>query len=204
MEALIRDYQVHGILEMAQEDPGVIRDIQRLLYSVDKEMRWKAADLLGQASAFIAGRDPEPVARLLQGLFTSLKDTAASSWGALDAIGEIIRNEPEVFAGHCPLLYSFVQDRVLLPEVLRALARISEKCPDLVTKQAFQFIPLLEDHDPDIRGYTALFLGNVGLSQAKTALEGLVDDSTAIDLYHDGAIEKRTVGHIARLASEKL
>ncbi len=204
VELLVKNYDVEPLLKLAEQDKRIIRDLQRLLYSVDKLLRWKAADVLGRVAAAIAKHDPRAISKLLQRLFTAISDTAASSWGSLDAIGEIISNRPEQFAGYMPQLYPFARDRALLAEVLRALGKIGEKRPDLIRKNAFHFIPLLQDPDSEIRGYAAILLGNLGVHEAREDLTRLKDDSMGMEIYRQGRLEKQTIGHLASEALGKL
>jgi hypothetical protein len=204
VESLVKNYEVAPLLSLAEQDKRVIRDLQRLLYSVDKLLRWRAADLLGRASSVIATYDPGSISKLLQRLFTAITDTAASSWGSLDAIGEIISNSPETFAGYMPQLYQIASDRALLPEVLRALGNIGGKRPDLMRKRAFHFVPLLQDPEPEIRGYAAILLGNLGAHEANDDLTRLEEDSAGLEVYRNGQLEERTVGQLASEAIDKL
>ena len=204
VEALVRSYKVTPLLIMASEDNRIIRDLQRLLYSVDNLLRLRAADIMGKVSAVIAKHDPGTISKLLQKLFTSIIDTAASSWGSLDAIGEIISNKPQQFGGYISQLYPFVRDRDLLADVLRALGRISEKSSHLIRNKAFHFLPLLQDHDPEIRGYTAILLGNLGAHEAQKDLTQIASDSEEMEIYTDGHIKKWTVGQLATEALDKL
>jgi len=197
VEALVKDYDVQPLLDAAEEDNRIIRDLKRLLYSVDHLTRWKAADILGRVCAVIAERDPGAVSRLLQGFFTSLTDSAASSWGALDAIGEVIANRPDQFSGYIPQLLQLIRDRDLLPDVLRALARIARSRPELTRKGAFRFIPLLRDSDPRVRAYAAIFIGFLKVEEAKDDLERLREDTTAVAIYRDGAVVEMTLSELA-------
>ena len=203
VERLVRDYKVEPLLSMAEKDGRIIRDLQRLLYSADKLLRRRAAELLGKVSAVIAKYDPGAISKLLQRLFTAIADTAASSWGSVDAIGEIISNSTEQFAGYMPQLYQFASDRALLAEVLRALGKIGRERPDLIRRKAFHFIPLLQDPDPEIRGYAAILLGNLGAHEANKDLTKLVKDSASMELYREGRLENRTIGQLASEALEK-
>ena len=204
VEALVNAYDLEPLLSMAEQDKRIIRDLQRLLYSVDKLFRWRAADVMGRVSAVIATYDPGAISKLLQRLFSSMMDTAASSWGSLDAIGEIISNSPEHFAGYVPQLYQFASDRSLLAEVLRALGNIGAKRPDLMRAKASLFVPLLQDPDPEIRGYTAILLGNLGAGEARDDLTRLAQDSTEMEVYRNGHLEKQTLNQLAAKALEKL
>jgi len=204
VEALVTAYRLEPLLAMATEDKRIIRHLQRLLYSINKLLRWRAADVLGKVSALIAQKDPGTVSRLLQGLFSAVRDTAASSWGALDAIGEIIGNSPERFAGYIPQLYPLANDPELRAEILRALGSIASKSPGLIRKYTFHFFPFLEDPDPAIRGYAVILLGHLSAREAQKELTGLLNDPAELEIYQDGKIENRTVGLLAREVLEKI
>jgi hypothetical protein len=204
VEAFVEEYDLRPLLNVAKEDKRIIRDLQRLIYSVDKLLRWRATDALGKVSGVIAKYDPGAISKLLQRLFSASADTAASSWGCLDAIGDIISNSPGQFGGYMPQLYQFAGDRSLLAEVLRALGKIGAVRPDLIREKAFHFVPLLQDPDPEIRGYAAILLGNLGAHEAKDDLTRLADDSTGMEVYRDGQLEKQTIGQLASEALEKL
>lgn len=204
VESLVAAYDLYPILDAAREDTKILRDLKRLLYSGDKIVRWRAAEAIGKASALIAQDDHGTVVRLLQGFLSSLTDTASSSWGALDAIGEIIGNQPERFSGYIPQLILLSRDRALLAGVLRALGRIGDAGPDLLRKISCPVIPLLQDPDPEIRGYTAILLGNLKVHEAKEDLARAREDKAEIELYRSGMVERKTVGQIVSEALGKL
>jgi hypothetical protein len=204
VEAFVEAYDLRPLLNVAKEDKRIIRDLQRLIYSVDKLLRWRATDALGKVSGVIASYDPGAISKLLQRLFSASADTAASSWGCLDAIGEIISNSPEQFGGYMPQLYQFAGDRALLPEVLRALGKIGGQKPDLMREKAFHFVPLLQDPEPEIRGYAAILLGNLSAHEAKDDLTRLAEDSVGMEVYRNGQLEKQTIGQLASEALTKL
>jgi hypothetical protein len=202
--AFVEAYDLKPLLNVAKEDKRIIRDLQRLIYSVDKRLRLRATDALGKVSGVIAKYDPGAISKLLQRLFSASADTAASSWGCLDAIGEIISNSPEQFGGYMPQLYQFAGDRGLLAEVLRALGKIGAVRPELIRKTTYRFIPLLQDPDPEIRGYAAILLGNLGAHEAKDDLTRLAEDASAMEVYGEGRLEKQTIGQLASEALDKL
>jgi HEAT repeat protein len=186
---------------MAAQDKRLLRDLKRMLYSADKLLRWRAAEALGEVSTVIAQKDPGAISKLLQGLFTSVSDTAASSWGSVDAIGEIIGSLPDHFAGLIPQLVQLSRDHSLLPEVLRAMGKIGETRPDLLRRFSYSMIPLLRDSDSEVRGYAAILLGHLKAYEAKEDLIKLKEDITAIEIYRTGQLEKTT---LARIATESL
>ena len=204
IENLVKEFHLGPILSIAREDKRIIRNLQRLLYSGDDLFRQRAAETLGQVSAVIAEADPGAISKLLQRLFTSIMDTAASSWGAFEAIGEIISHKTELFAGYIPQLYQFLADKSQRAKVLQAIGRIAKSRPDLIPKAHTFFITFLQDPDPLVRGYTAWLLGNLGSQEAFEELEKLRDECSEIYIYKNGKLEKKTVGQVALEALEKL
>jgi hypothetical protein len=204
VKRLVEAYDLKTLLKLAGKDQRILRDLKRLLYTPDKLSRRRAADVLGQVCALIARKDPGTVSRLLQGFFTSLVDTAASSGGSLDANGEIIRSRPEQFAGYIPQLFQLAGDRAFLAEILRALGRIGERRPEPLRKTTLHFLPMLADPDPEIRGHAVILLGHLGAHEAGDDLKGLLDDSSELEIYGDGKMEGRTVGQLAAEALQRL
>jgi hypothetical protein len=196
VEAFVKAYELDILLNMAREDKRIIRDLKRLLYSADDTLRWRAAEALGRVSAVISEKDPRTIARLMQGLFSALLDTAASSWGALDAIGEIISRNPQQLSGYIPQIYGMVRDKSLLPDILRVLGKISLTCPDPMRKIGTYFIPFLDDPNPAVRGNAAVLLGRLGTVGAKEPLSKLLEDPAGLAAYEEGNVVAVTVGRL--------
>lgn len=197
VEALIRRYDLEPLLEMAAQDHRIIRDLKRLLYSAEKLLRWRAAEALGRASAVIAQQNPTVISKLVQGLFSSVSDTAASSWGSVDAIGEIIGSLPDRFSGFIPQLVQLSRDPSLLPEVLRAMGKIGVTRPDLLQRFSYSMVPLLHDPDPEVRGYTAILFGHLRVLEAKEDLISLREDLSEMVIYRAGELQPMTLDQIA-------
>jgi hypothetical protein len=204
IEEYVKDFRVDEILNVAGEDKKLIRNLQRLLYSGDDLFRKRAAEILGKTSAVISKSDPGTISKLLQGLFYSISDTAAFTWGAFEAIGEIIRNRPEMFAGYIPQLYQYLPDVTRRAQVIEVIGRISQLNPELFRKSTFHFIPFLSDPAPLVRGYTAWILGNLGAHEIREDLERLRQENSEIHIYENGELENKTVGQVASEALEKL
>jgi HEAT repeat protein len=204
IEAYVREYRFDQILSVAGEDKKLIRNLQRLLYSGDDLFRKRAADILGKASAVLSKSDPGTISKLLQGLFYSISDTAAFTWGAFEAIGEIIKNRVDMFAGYIPQLYQYLPDDTRRAQVIEAVGRIAQQKPDLFRKTTFHFIPFLSDPDPLVRGYAAWLLGNLGAYEVREDLERLRQENSEISIYENGELEHKTVGQVASEALGKL
>lgn len=81
IEELVREFRVEALLDIARTDLQIIRRLQRLLYSSDALMRFRAADILGKAAAVIAVRDAQIITGLLQRLLNAVTDPGACGWG---------------------------------------------------------------------------------------------------------------------------
>lgn len=204
VEHLAREYRVEPLISAAAQNKRILRDLQRLLYSGDDLVRNRAVEILGKASAVIARRDPRTVANLLQELLNSVTAPGSSSWGSIEAAGEIIGGSPDLFAGYLPPMYTFLGDRDHRARTLRAIARVAGARPDLVRGAAFRLMPCLRDPDPETRGYAALLFGSLALPEARGELASIKDDASEISLYQEGAFVKKTVGRLAVEALEKL
>jgi len=204
VEELVRSYKLDLLTNAALTDRKMERNLMRLLYSADPQFRHRTAEALGCVSARIAVDNPSDISKLLQRLFTAISDTAASSWGAFEAIGEIIRHKIDFFAGYIPQLYPFLGDETRRPAVLRTLGSIAGERPDLLRKHSLHFIPYLKDPDPAVRGYTARLLGNLGASEVKKDLEVLRGETLQIEIYENGTLEKKTVAQVAAEAQARL
>lgn len=192
------------LMNMAEQDTRVIMILHRSLYSADDQMRWQAVEILGRVAGKIADTNPKSISNLLRRLLYSSTDSAASSWGALEAVGEIISNRPDIFGGFTPPLLSFLEDETSRAGVLWAVGRIGKTKPDLIRKIIPYLLSFLNDLKPSIRGHAAWALGMIGMMETKEELKKLKNDHHVITIYEDGKIQKKTVGSIANEAIEKI
>lgn len=204
VETMVREYHVEPLLKAAGRDKRVIRKLQRLLYADDELIRLRTAEILGKVSAIIAKKEPGTISQLLQGLISSVLDSASSSWGAIDAAGEIIGNSPDIFAGYLPGLYQLLSDEAHQAKTLRAIGKTAKSKPGLIKLPASYFISYLNSDIPETRGYAALLLSSLEIPELKSELERIQNDKHEIKIYENGKIEKKTVGQLATKALEKI
>lgn len=197
VEEFVRGYKISPILEVAGVDRKLLKNLQRLLYSGDDLIRQRAAEILGRVSAVVSERNAGVISSLLQRLFISITDTAASNWGAFEAIGEIISRRIDLYAGYIPQLYQFLGDETRRGQVLQTIEKIARARPELIRKYAFHFIPFLSDPEPGVRGYAASLLGALGAQEAKEDVGRLLEDLNEIHVYENGNLTKKKVGQIA-------
>jgi len=204
IEELVSKFDLGPILESAPADRKIIKNLQRLLYSGDDLYRKRAADALGQVASIIAEEDPGTISKLLQRLLTALADTAAFTWGAFEAVGEIISRRPELFSGYIPYLYEYLQQDTNRGPAVDSLSRIARKSPQLLKKVTFRFISFLKDPDPLVRGYSTRILGSLGAAEAEKEIRNLIEDQNMVPIYENGRIQEIKIGQIAFEALEKI
>jgi hypothetical protein len=204
IEDCVSRFDAQPILGTALHDKKLLPHLQRLLYSGDDLLRKRAALIMGQVCSIVGKENPAVVSKLLQRLFTAVNDTAAFTWGAFEAIGEIISRKPELFSGYIPYLYQFLEDDTRRAQALETMGRIALDNPELLRKVTFRFISFLNDPDPQVRGLSSWLLGNLGAYEAADLLEGLLEDGSEIRMFREGFISNFTISQIVSEALEKI
>jgi hypothetical protein len=196
VERLVSEYDIEGIIKAAGREKKIIPYLQRLLYSADDLTRTRAAEAMGKATAVIAEHDPGVVKKLIKNLFIAITDTAASSWGAIETIGQIISSTPGLYASYTPQLYPFMSDKALLPNVLRALSLITAAAPEPFNKIRFSIISLLKEKEAEILASAAMILGNLRVKEALSDIMILKSDMREVSIYEGGYFKKMTLDEI--------
>jgi len=198
---LVKKADVESLARMAMEDKLVLRKIQRLLYSADLESRWRAVLVLGQVAAAISHDDPASVGDLLRRLLYSANDSAAANWGAIETVGEIIRNQPSLYGSFVRHILGLVSDELSRPAILWAIGRIGECHPKIVrTNSFFVLFDLLDSKDASVRGHAAWALGKIRAREARNVISKMVDDDEEFALFDGKKLNFTTVGETAREA----
>ncbi|MGB9803319.1 DVU0298 family protein [Desulfofundulus sp.] len=204
VEAWVKEYRVESVLQAAHLDPKILWLLRRFLCADDPVVRMRAADFIGRAAKVIVADNPGKVHEFFKALINSLADTGASSWATLDAVGEIMSNSVDKFSGYLPALLSLLNEPHLRAEVLRALYRIAGVNPGLLKKFSSEFIALLGDPDPGVRGYAILILGIVKADQAGEEIKALRGDKSKILLYENGRLFEKSIGTLAEEALHRI
>ncbi|MBF0476299.1 MAG: PBS lyase [Deltaproteobacteria bacterium] len=201
-EKYMSENQPDQIVAMAlQDDTKTIAALQRKLYAVDDLPRFRAAEILGRVAAELSNIKPKIVSNLLHRLIYSCSDSAASNWGAMEAIGEIVSRKPTLFGGYINQVLPYLNDRDYTESVLHAIVKLSRNRPDYVKRAKIFVVSLLDDPKPVIRGLAVCALGNMKAKEFKDEVAGLQTDEGDFSQYEDGVIKTKSV---ARLATEAL
>ncbi len=201
IEALVKLGESDKLAIMAQYDSLVLRKIQRLLYSADDNIKWNAVMCLGKAAGSLVKSRPEVVGDLVRRLLYASNDSAAASWGALEAVGEIIRWTPDVFGSFVRHLLAMLRDPPSRPAVLWAAGRIGTVHPELIKSSAFFAIfDCLNDPDPQTRGHAVWALGQIKAKEAQNSINKLLNDEETLDIFDGELRSEVTIGDLAKEA----
>lgn len=198
VQRLVEENREEELLSMAQEDHRVLAALQRLLYSPDEIFRWRAVEMLGKTAGHLAEKKPQVIADLLRRLLSSAADSAATSWGFLEATGEIISARPDLFSGFIPPLFAFLRDQTSRVPALWAIGRIGKRHPEILKGLPFfSIFDLLDNPEPAVRGHAAWALGHMKVKEAVGSLKNLEQDNAHLKIYDDGRLKQMTVAEVA-------
>ena len=201
VQKMVQDQDIDGLVDLVFDDLRTLRFLQRLLYTPDEELLWKTIHSIGKVCARFSTRQPGQVSDLLHRLFAACSDSASSSWGAIETIGAIIAERPDIlgaFATHIP---QYFDDASRQAPVLWALGSIAKARPDIIRKTPFyNIIPFLSHEDPTIRGLALRLFGRIHLQEAESRIAALIDDTAALTIYEDGVAIETTVSEQAATA----
>ena len=205
VQALVESEEVEKITAMALEDPLVLRKIQRLLYSTDEMLMWKAITTLGAVAGALTTERPTLVGDLVRRLLLASGDSAATNWGSIETIGEIIRAQPKIYGSFARHILGFINDPPSCPAVLWAIGRIGELHPQVVRSSSFfALFGLLTSSEPKIRGLAVWAFGRMKAQEPLKAIQGMMDDTEELTLFNGNSIIYKTVGELASEAVERI
>jgi hypothetical protein len=189
---------IAALVEYCLDDRRTLKFLQRLLYEPDEAARYHYAWVIGQVCAGVSGREPGQVADLLHRLFDACSDSAATSWGMIEAIGSIIAARPDIYGAFTRHLLNFMGDPATLEQVIWALGEIAGSKPELIRSipfyATFQF---LGHENPGVRGLTARLMGRIRAGEAAFQVMGLQQDENEITIYEQGRPVRVTVAQLA-------
>ena len=205
-EKLLKEGKTEELLLLCRAQPLNLRVLQKLLYSADLLLRWQTVVLLGKAASEVVQDHPDVVADMVKRLIYASADSAASAWGALETVGEIIRHLPERFGLFVKNLFAFLKYPEFRPAALWALGRIGERNSQLIRKEpALKLLELFQDKDPMTRGLAAWAAGKIGLFEARPHLEALREDQASVSVFlPEKGLKETTVSQLALEALKKL
>ncbi len=159
---LIEKNEISKFLAYCVVEPINLNISQKLLYSPDPILRKKTAVALGEVCKKLCDIYPEKIIDFIKRLIYASADSASSAWGALEAVGEIIRNTGNRYSLFIKNLFGFLKFPEFRLSTLYALYRISEKNPEVLKKEKYlKLLNLMENGSPELQGLILLIFKNL-------------------------------------------
>lgn len=201
---LLKTCSYDEIAETAKKDKGVIRRIIALAYDKEDVLSWRAIEAMGIIAGRLSGERIDVIRDTIRRLLWSMgEESGGIGWSSAEMLGEIIRSDPDEFADIIPIVWSFKEEDMFRPGVLRAMGRIADVRPDLVAFISKDLRPMLSDKNPAVRAYAVWVIGKLGIRDFFEDIASLSGDNSIVSFYQDFELAKKTVGCIVREVSGK-
>jgi len=198
---MVQTGNADGLVALCFDDKKTLRLLQRQLYEPDEAKLWATASLIGEVCSRVATRKPGMVSDLLHLLFEACSDSASSNWGAVETIGSIIAERPDIYGSFTRHLLAYIGDPSTRAQVLWALGAIAGKRPDLVRNTSFyQLIGLLDSSVALEKGYMLRILGRLQAKEVAGKIRMLQEDTTPLTIYENGLPVRTDLGTLAKVA----
>ncbi len=166
-----------------------------------------AVEAMGVAARRIAEDDPDYVREHLRRLVWLLSDESGGvCWRAPEAIAEIIRHRPTLFADFIPfvvfLILNLAEEDLdqFRPGTLWAIGRLGAVAGDHINAVLPAITSALDHADPQVRGMAVWCLGQVGQAKHLAGRLDLLSDEGPVDLYEEGLLHRTSVCQLVHRA----
>ncbi len=189
----------------------VIGPLFSALCNSDPLIRWHAITGFGPVMVTLMDQAPERARVVMRRFIWNLNDESGGiGWGAPEAMGEIMANEPRLAGEFYPVLMHYIFDRDGKPDsflehmplrrgAFWGIGRLLEKRPDLAPKALPLLVRQIErEDDPEIIGLAIRALGYINDMNAKAAIARFLKDTREILVYMDRKLQSVTIGELAR------
>ena len=198
---LLSDKKYDGLTKLPLSSGRLLSSLISLTYDRKSIISYRAIEAFGIVSKEIAKTKTEIIRTVVGRLLWMIRDESGGiGWSSPEMLGEIVRNNPELFSDAAPVIMSFLDEEMLASGVLIAAGRIGEVKAELVAHAIPLILTYLHNPASQLRGLAALALGRMKASQAESELEKLKNDDSRIAIYEDGELKEKTVGQIAEEA----
>jgi HEAT repeat protein len=211
LKATLREHVTAGdmeqISELAATKKRVLPSLVSLTYDHEPQVAWRAVEAVGVAASRIAQDDPDFVREHLRRLLWLISEESGGvCWHAPEAMAEIVRLQPQLYADYIPIVVSLIENietedlEHFRAGALRAIGRLAPIAGDHVAAVLPSVVASLNDPDPQTRGMAAWCLAQLGgLEQLGDAAKWAQDRGSVL-LYEDGELRSTTVSEVVRRA----
>jgi hypothetical protein len=193
------------VTEIAADKRRALAILVALTYDRDPEIAWRAVEALGTAAARVAEDDPNYVREQLRRLYWLIsEESGAICWHAPEAMAEIVRNRPRLFADYIPivvfLILSMAKEDLdhFKTGTLWAIGRLGSFAADHFDEVRGAVTDALDDPDPQVRGTAVWCLGRLGQTAILAERSYLLSDEAPVVLYENLTIQQTSVSELVR------
>ena len=184
IEGLIKKGDITLLSAYVLAEPLNLNALQKFLYHPDPVFRKKVIVATGEVVLKLVKVYPEKVLDFIKRLLYAAADSAASAWGALEAVGEIIRNTEDRYSIFMRNLLAFMKLPEYRPYLLYAFYRISEKNPQVLKQHSYlTLLNYIENSSPEIQGLILLIFRNLNASEIKSYFDK-IDSLASFKLFN--------------------
>jgi hypothetical protein len=210
-KAALRDLLDRGRLEQVAEAGGrtkrVLGTLVSLTFDPDPQIGWRAVEAMGLVAARVAEHHPDHVREHLRRLLWLLSEESGGvCWRAPEAMAEIVRRRPGLFADYIPIVVSLIMS--MEPEdldrfragTLWAIGRLGPVAGDHLASVLSAVTAALDNRDPQVRGMAVWALMQLGRAAPLASRPDLLADEGSVELYEDGVLRRTSVRSLTRRA----
>ena len=201
VKALLEEYDLDGIVDLASETRGVVKELNYFLYTPDPLIAWRASEAIGRL-ALVHEDKVEP---LIDRFLWSMNEESGSI-GALSAetLGEIAANNPHLATRIIPTMVHYLTCTATRRGSLWYFGKLGAAEPQKVGAVIPMIAPHLSDSDPEVRAHAALALARMQATTAVEIMDHLKEDQNLVKIYENGDFIEKTVGEIVKESQEFL
>ncbi len=204
-EALVAENRFSELIEYALSEPVNINTLQKLLYHPEEVIRKKCAYLMGQIAKKLYQREPQRILDLIKRLIYASADSASSPWGALEAVGEIIRETGDTYSAFVKNLFGFLFYPEYEISTLYALMRIAEKNPQAIKNGPYlRLLSLFPKAKPQSQALIIQIFKNIKGKELLSHKEKLQKERETLFNYEDFSFREVSLQSLWREYEESM
>ncbi len=195
------------LVDLAGRRRRALSSLVSLTYDSDPLIGWRAVEGLGVAANHIAGDNPDFVRDQLRRLHWLLSEESGGvCWRAPEAMAEIIRYRPRLFADFIPIVVSLLREMAeedltgFRAGILWAIGRLGALAEESLDAVLSTIEACLDRPEPQVRGMAVWCLGQLGRTQCLTRRPDLLADEGPVDHYENAVLNRTSVSALLQRA----
>lgn len=204
---MLRDGDLDGLVDAAVRKRRILGSLVSQTFDPEPLICWRAIEAMGLVARRIAEDDPDYVREHLRRLNWMLtEESGGICWRAPEAIAEIVRHRPKLFAEYIPIVVFLILNLAeedldhFRAGILWAIGRLGALAGDHIPAVLPAITSALDDPGAQARGMAGWCLGQVGRADLLRDRPDLLSDEGPVDQYQNRDIHQTTVGQVVQQA----